>query len=1832
MLRQFLIPALFCACVGSVYSDTNYRLNTTIIPSAYSILITPYFDTGDNRAFTFDGEVTITFTPGSDINSIKLHSQDLIYTAADISLTTVHNGSSSVTLHADNPLQFDQNYTFAIINLQNEMPSGRQYVLTIRYRGPIRTDLSGFYRSYYIQTGVKKWLGATQLEPTHARKVFPCFDEPALKAVFTLTIDRPQSYKPTLANTKLQSSVTLENGYVRETFYPTPTMSTYLLAFLVSDFEHGNSITSGDNKFGVYSRPEATNQSQYAFEFGRKVVRELGTYFGINYYSTDVNIKLDHVALPDFYAGAMENWGLAKYREALLLYVPEESAPNYKYTVAQIVAHETTHMWFGNLITCHWWSDIWLNEGFANYFHDYITSLIEPELGAGDMLVIGSVYTAYNVDSDTNSPPITKNNVNSPSEIFSHFNSISYQKAGSVIRMMHHLIGDDAFKSGLNIYLLTDRFGSGNPDKLYSALIRGVDKFMSLSNYPNINLTSIMDSWITQSGHPILQVDVNEVDSTIILTQNRFYIDSSHSSEEIYKIPITYTIDIDFDFSNTKPAFIMENKTHVLYIREIRENHTTPIFNIQETGLYRVNYDSYTWHKIAEILKGNRREEIHYLNRAKIVNDLFAFLFADKVKFHRLKKVLQFLENETEYAVWSVAILSFNKLRSYYLGSDILALIDVVILKVTENAISKLGFEVRDGDNFVTLRTRMEFLVFACRLGHQGCINKSVALFQDFKNNGKWIHPSLREAAYCMGLKYGNGDDYDFLWNRMATTNVANEMALISKVLGCSNDQAKLNSYLVSMLVENSPIRTQDLYVPLNSVLGEYSNVNTVVEALKQNVSLWKSIYPNIGTVLSSIASAMHTVEEYDAYNAWLTSCDECGVPAVESAQHALDLAFEITDWADKHRNMLWQFLIPALLCAYIGSVYSDTNYRLNTTIVPSAYSILITPYFDTGDNRAFTFDGEVAITFTPGSDINSIKLHSQDLNYTADNISLTTGSSSVTLHADNPLQFDQNYTFVIINLQNEITSGRQYVLTIRYRGPIRTDLNGFYRNYYIQNGVKKWLGATQLEPTHARKVFPCFDEPALKAVFTLTIDRPQSYKPTLANTKLQSSVTLENGYVRETFYPTPIMSTYLVAFLVSDFEHGDSIINGDNEFGVYSRPDATNQSQYAFEFGQKVVSELGTYFGIDYYSTDVNIKLDHIALPDFNSGAMENWGLVKYREALLLYVPEESTPYYKYRVAQIVAHETTHMWFGNLVTCHWWSDIWLNEGFANYFQDYITSLIEPEVGAGDMLVIGSVHTAYDGDSDIGSSPITNNNVNSPSEISSHFGSISYQKAGSVIRMMHHLIGDEAFKNGLNSYLLSNQFGSGYPDRLYSALTGGVDNFMSLSNYPNINFTSIMDSWITQSGYPILQVDVNEEDSTITLTQKRFYINSSHSSEEIYKIPITYTIDTNFDFSNTKPAFIMENKTYVLHIQEIGENHTTPIFNIQETGLYRVNYDNHTWLNIAELLKGNRREEIHYLNRAKIVNDLFAFLFADEVKFELFENVLQFLENETEYAVWSVAIRGFNKLRNYYLGSDSLALIDEFALKLTENAISKLGYEVRDGDNFVTLKTRMELLVFTCRLGHQGCINNSVALFQDFKNNGKWIHPSLREAAYCMGLKHGNGDDYDFLWNRMATTNVANEMRLISGVLGCSNDQAKLNSYLVSMLVENSPIRTQDLNVPLNSVLGEYSNVNIVVEALKQNVSLWKSIYPNFGTVLSSIAAAMHTPEEFDAYNAWLTSCDECGLPAVESAKHALDLALKITDWADQHRSDIRSSLGNDARAITPSILLLVLGVITLSF
>ncbi|XP_059049752.1 membrane alanyl aminopeptidase-like [Achroia grisella] len=900
------------------------------------------------------------------------------------------------------------------------------------------------------------------------------------------------------------------------------------------------------------------------------------------------------------------------------------------------------------------------------------------------------------------------------------------------------------------------------------------------------------------------------------------------------------------------------------------------------------------------------------------------------------------------------------------------------------------------------------------------------------------------------------------------------------------------------------------------------------------------------------------------------------------------------------------------LFCIFVATAFGDTSYRLSTPITPSAYNVRISPNYEGANPGPVIFEGEVTINFRTATDTNVIQLHSLDLNFTNADVTLT---PSITISS---VEFNETLEFAYINLSNNLQINTDYALTIRYRGPVRTDLNGFYGATYTEKGETKWVGATQFESTHARRAFPCFDEPQLKATFTVSIDRPTKYN-SLSNMKRQNTTDLGNGYERDLYYPSPIMSTYLVAFVISDFVLAKQSPDQSKPVGIYTRPEAINQTEFTFDFAVKSVDKLGEYLNVNYFLTNEQLKLDHVGLPDFRAGAMENWGLVTYRESLFLYEPEESLAYYKYRVAQIIAHETAHMWFGNLVTCHWWSDAWLNEGFANYFQDYITYLIEPELRSDNVLVTGSVYSAYNADDFPTSTPISNDNVNTPSEISGNFGTITYQKGGSVIRMIHHLIGDEAFKTGLNVYLTTSQLSSGRPDQLYSGLDAGVQRYNALSAYPGFNIKDIMSSWITQPGHPVLNVEVDYVNKTISLTQRRFYSNSSYESNEIYQIPITYTTKDSIDFENTKPVFILNGSSTEIELNITEQSWV--LFNIQESGLYRVNYDNESWKRISNALKGEDRNKIHNLNRAKIINDIFALYIADQVQFSQLHYIIQYLTLETDYSVWQAAISGLRKLRSRYLESDIIDELDKTSLNLVRNVINEFGYHPRPTDDYESLRNRLELLEFACDLGDTECIQHTVELFRALREKNEEVPASIRSVVYCNGLRNGDGEDYDFLWNRMLTTNLGNEERTILEILGCTSDKEKLKSYLLSVLEADSKIKVQDLTTPLSSVLKTPSNVEVVLENF--SCSQWRPGYTTLESVVATIANSLRTESQFTQFEERLQSTN-CLQSEIDSARKAVDGVRGNLQWAAEHKEEILTEIRNNAISTLPSCILLI--------
>ncbi|XP_072939870.1 putative aminopeptidase-2 [Epargyreus clarus] len=1800
LLKLLLLPVLLAVVKAEFPFDLDeliertsdvgeefYRIPEDLDPINYDVEITPYFEATTTReAFTFDGIVTIT------LRAVKAGITSLIIqenVREILSVTLTDTAGVPIALNGSNPFERLRDFHFLKINLRDgvTLTNSQVYRLTVVYLGNINeTPLSrGVFRgSYRDDNGKLHWYAATHLQPTHSRQAFPSFDEPGFKSTFNIIINRPAHFTETFSNMRIKES-TLIGDRVREVFHTTPRMSAYLVTFHISEeFKVIADNNDRNNSYRILARPNAQGQGEYALEVGPPLTKWLEEYLGIDYYSMGEDMKNDQIASPDWASGATENWGLVTYREVRLLYQDGETSNFDKKYIATITAHELAHKWFGNLVTCRWWDNVWINEGFASYFEYFAMDEVDKSMELEDQFNVFYLQSALSVDASISTRAL-QHTVNSPAQVTGHFTGISYSKGAAFLLMLKHYVTESTFKKALHYFLVDRAYEHAFPVDLFNNFARAVREDQTLPS--GVDIAAMMRYWVEEPGYPLITVNVNMATGVMSISQERFFVNPTNPTNQVWSVPLTYTTGSNPNWNDLRSTNLMTGRT-----MEITKSpgHEWVIFNVQQKGIYRVNYDTHNWEMLASALKRNRTS-IHRMNRAQIVDDVFALMRAEKITFDLGFQVLDFLKEETNFFVWYPAISGFTWLRNRFLHLPAtLEQFDTILKEFLTAVIREVGYNVAANEPLTTTLNRFFILTFACNIGHDGCVNDAVIKFRNLRTNGVAVNPNLRRHVFCEGLRHGGFEEWQFLYQRrMNSNNQADQVAML-RALGCTTTERAVTAYLEMVLSDD--VKAQDSVNAMTFLyMGDRANAKVALQYIKPRVeqfrrkvvlpAWWENILINLASYLDE--EGLQDMQQWLNTNQASIPSFQTGLNAITSSRNSMQWG---TDRADrilraargsapalvptftllnikKNFEMLLKLLRLAVLAIAIQTVRGDTNYRLNTTITPIAYALSITPYFDTGNENAFTFDGEVTIRFTTDKNINQIKLHSEDLTFTAESIKVTTGTNVISLVATNPLEFDEKYSFAHINLQTELQTGIEYNLNIVYKGPIRQDLNGFYRNYYIEKGVKKWLGATQFESTNARKAFPCFDEPSLKAVFTLTIDRPEHYQPSLTNTKMQSSVPLSNGYVREVFHPTPRMSTYLVAFLISEFEAAN-ITDGAEEFGVYTRPEAKNQSDFAFDFGKRVVQALGDYFGINYYSVDSNLRLDHVALIDFRAGAMENWGLIKYREALLLYAPEHSNPYYKYRIAQILAHETTHMWFGNLVTCHWWSNTWLNEGFANYFQDYITSLVEPEVGSADILVTGSVYSAYDADDNPDSPPISNDNVNSPAEISGHFGTVTYQKAGSVIRMMHHLLGDDAFKLGLHTYLETNKLQPGYPERLYEGLQTGVTAYPnSLSLYPETDITTVMSSWITQSGHPIVHVTVNRDDFTVSLTQKRFYIDPTHKSDQLYKIPITYTYGNAPSFTNTKPAFIMHDKTHTFNITKTNESLSWVIVNLQETGLYRVNYDSESWKLISTELKGSKREDIHNLNRAK-----------------------------------------------------------EFALQLMENIINKLGYEVRSTDSLITEWNRMQIMQFACKLGHQGCMENMLALYKDFRQNGKEIAPSLRSAAYCTGLRHGNGSDYDFLWDRMATTNVANEARIIGDIMGCSADESKLRSYLTSMLVENSPIKTQDLTVPLASVLSNYSHVHIVIEELDKNVTLWKSIYTNLDSVLPTIASALHTEKEFNDFEAWLSSCTECGEQAVTAAKGTLAKQRAATTWAENHKADIVKSLKNSAVKSASSAIL----------
>ncbi|XP_066149607.1 aminopeptidase N-like [Euwallacea fornicatus] len=884
---------------------TAYRLPTTVKPLRYLVHLNLSEAAFTENTDEYEGYVAITLRATQvGVDSIQLHA------AHDfINITSVFWDSVSVT-----DIDIDEATDIATLNLSGNL-SLSTAILFITFNSKLSTqDMYGFYKSSYISNGVTKYLATTQFQPTFARRAFPCFDEPIFKANFEIYITYPQGLNALSnmpENAHDTNDIVGDNPNLITTYFPlTNPMPTYLVAFIVSDFtcSGGENIELNAVPYRVCSSKETTAIREFALDTGTSIMRVLNNFTDYNYGSMGFP-KMDQVAIPDFAAGAMENWGLVTYREQYLLWNSVESTNGDQQNVATIIAHEYAHQWFGNLVTMEWWSEIFLNEGFATYFEFFATHEVYPKWELDKQYVVKVILPMLETDSLLSAEAL-QHPAESNGQVLSRFSRVSYYKGGAIFRMVEHILGRDVFIEGLRFYLSQYAFKNTLPEDLWYAFD---EQLTDRSRLPKgTNLSVVMENWVINPGFPILEVN-SAVYSAIVRQDGRFLL-NGNGSEFRWYVPITWATNLNPTFDETAPQDWLEplGYVEIPFVFNRTQLATWVVLNNHVTGYYRVNYND-LWDPLLIALKDASFSGIPEVNRAQFVDDAFHLARAHRMNYTRVFHIINFLKNDISHHSWLPAINGFNFLflRVGYdsrLGRAMSSHVLMLLAKIYDNV---PWTSLNRSDHAYTLK-QVDVLTLACRLGLSNCVNFARERFGEFRITGIRPTQNLRSITYCNALRYGNDtEDWQYLWESYSTTDIASEKVRILQSLGCIANEEILWNYLQLSLDQTSGIRAQDALQVFTSVYsGSSMGIDVAFRFLQENHLIINDRYQSLNALsnmINGLAQRFTTEEQLLALNEFIET-GELHEDFHEAASLALATAEANIVWLNEHLDELYAY------------------------------------------------------------------------------------------------------------------------------------------------------------------------------------------------------------------------------------------------------------------------------------------------------------------------------------------------------------------------------------------------------------------------------------------------------------------------------------------------------------------------------------------------------------------------------------------------------------------------------------------------------------------------------------------------------------------------------------------------------------------------------------------------------------------------------------------------------------------------------------------------------------------------------------------------------------
>jgi aminopeptidase N len=776
-LFSLTFPVVMSAEKPFIFEDTPGKLPKNVVPTDYSIRIVPNID-----KFAFTGAETVKVKVRSSVHQLVLNALELEIVDASLDGKALPKSA----------IKIDKEKELLTLALPSELPPG-DHTLALSFSGKINQQGQGlFYVRYQEQgSGVQKIMLGTQFEATDARRFFPCWDEPAFRARFELTAVVPENWLA-VSNMPIASEKKIAGGKeVR--FAATPPMSSYLNVFVAGELDLIESRI-GPTQIRVIVTKGKAELGRYALEVTAQILQYYNEYFGVSYPLP----KLDQIALPGGFGGAMENWGGITYFESALLFDPKNSSAETKQNIYEVLAHEMAHQWFGDLVTMAWWDNLWLNEGFASWMGTKCTAHFNPQwevwlrrnLPRDPTRRVGiTKEQAMEGDARSTTHPIQQP-IATEAEANSAFDDITYKKGQSFLRMLESFLGDDAFRDGIRRYIAAHEYSNSTTADLWNALSEASKK----------PVAEIAAGWTEQPGFPVVKVR-READEKVRLTQERFTVNFKNAPPLQWKIPLTYSV-----IGQAPATLLMTGKTDIL--QNIPADRSLKL-NVKGAGNYRVEYDEPSWSLLLEALP-----KLSIEDRVNLLSDTWALAQADRAPISLFFGLVEKLPASTDIAEREQIVNVLDFINGLLVGNPEREKFQRYARSLLRRTFETLSWDPKQGEPPTTGNLRASLIEALGDLNDPEIVAGCRERFEKYLANPASLAPDLRPAIFAIVGRYADEKTWTKLHELGLKTTSIEEKQNYYNALACATDPKLVKKTLAIALTDELPTSRAIFLVP----------------------------------------------------------------------------------------------------------------------------------------------------------------------------------------------------------------------------------------------------------------------------------------------------------------------------------------------------------------------------------------------------------------------------------------------------------------------------------------------------------------------------------------------------------------------------------------------------------------------------------------------------------------------------------------------------------------------------------------------------------------------------------------------------------------------------------------------------------------------------------------------------------------------------------------------------------------------------------------------------------------------------------------------------------